>query len=138
MSRAGVERVRGGYDAFNRGDVEVFLDGFHPDIEWYFNPRFLDRADSVLRGLEGMRRYLAEDVDAIWRDYHAEPEEVHDFGSHIFVVARFQGLGRESGVTVDLRLYDVFTMRDDRAVRRDSYSEREDALEALRRAGLEP
>jgi ketosteroid isomerase-like protein len=138
VSNEAVERALRGYDAYNRGDVDAFVETFHPEIEWHFNPAFLDRAGEVLRGHEGMRRYFADDVEALWREYEAQPEEIHDLGSHLFIVARFQGVGRQSGVSVNFRLYDLFTLRDDLAVKRESFTEREHALEAMRRAGLNP
>lgn len=133
-----MERARRGYDAFNRGDVDAFVESFDPEIEWHFNPAFIDTAADVRRGHEGMRRFFAEDIEALWRDYHAEPEEIHDLGSHLFIVARFQGVGRQSGVPVEFRLYDLFTLRGEIPVKRESFVEREHALEAMRRVGLAP
>ena len=49
------------------------------------------------------------------------------------MTARHRGRGRESGVTVDARFYEVYTLRDGRIVRADEFSERQEALEA---AGL--
>ncbi len=47
--------------------------------------------------------------------------------------AYFRGRGRGSGVEVDARFYDVYTLRNGKIVRVDEFAEREDALEA---AGL--
>ena len=49
------------------------------------------------------------------------------------VTARHRGRGRESGVAVDARFYEVYTLRDGKIVRVDEFVERAEALEA---AGL--
>jgi ketosteroid isomerase-like protein len=136
VSSDAVEQAQRTFDAFNRGDVEAFVEGFDPEIEWHFNPAFLDRAGAVVRGHDGMRRYLVDDIKALWREYHAEPDEIQDLGSHLFIVVRFTGYGLQSGVAVDMRLYEVYTLRGERPVKRESFTEREHALEAIERAGV--
>ena len=60
-------------------------------------------------------------------------EEVIGHGDRVFVKVRFQGRGRASGVEVDTRLYEVYTLRDGKVLRIDEYEDRAEALEA---AGL--
>src|SRR5512132_371112 len=60
-------------------------------------------------------------------------EEFIDAADQVVVVARHQGRGRKSGVAVDARYYEVYTVRGGKVSRVDEYSEREEALEA---AGL--
>ena len=60
-------------------------------------------------------------------------EEVIGHGDRVFVKVRFQGRGRASGVEVDTRLYEVYTLRDGKVLRIDEYEHRAEALEA---AGL--
>jgi ketosteroid isomerase-like protein len=60
-------------------------------------------------------------------------EEIIDAGDQVLVVAHHQGRGRKSGVTVDTRFYEVYTLREGKVSRVDEYTEREEALEA---AGL--
>jgi ketosteroid isomerase-like protein len=49
------------------------------------------------------------------------------------VVAHHQGRGRASGVKVETRFYEVYTLREGKVSRVDEYTERAEALEA---AGL--
>ena len=49
------------------------------------------------------------------------------------MVTHHEGQGRESGVEVDTRFYEVCSLRDGKVSRVDEYIERDDALEA---AGL--
>jgi len=60
-------------------------------------------------------------------------EEIIDAGDQVVVVAHHQGRGRGSGVEVDARFYEIYTLREGKVSRVDEYTEREDAFEA---AGL--
>jgi ketosteroid isomerase-like protein len=35
MSQENVERIRRGYEAFARGDVDAVLELLHPDVDWH-------------------------------------------------------------------------------------------------------
>ena len=50
------------------------------------------------------------------------------------MTVRLQGRGRGSGVEVDARFYDVYTLRDGLIVRMDQFTERSQALEAVGQA----
>jgi ketosteroid isomerase-like protein len=60
-------------------------------------------------------------------------EEIIDAGDQVVVVAHHQGRGRKSGVEVDTRFYEVYTVREGKVSRVDEFAERREALEA---AGL--
>ena len=68
-----------------------------------------------------------------WEGAETTLEEVIGHGDRVFVTVRFQGRGRASGIEIDTRLYEVFTLRDGKVLRIDEYEHRADALEA---AGL--
>jgi ketosteroid isomerase-like protein len=60
-------------------------------------------------------------------------EEIIDAGDQVVVVAHHKGRGRGSGINVDARFYEVYTLREGKVSRIDEYTERGEALEA---AGL--
>ena len=70
---------------------------------------------------------------AEWDDYRLMPEEFVDMGDRVVVTVRLGGRGRGSGVEIDARFYDVYTLRDNKIVRMDQFTERSEALAA---AGL--
>ena len=61
------------------------------------------------------------------------PEEFIDTGDKVFVAVRYRGRGRGSGVEVDDHLFDVYTLRHGKCVRKREFRDRSQALEA---AGL--
>ena len=67
-----------------------------------------------------------------WDDYQLIPEELADMGDRVVATVRFRARGRGSGVEVDARLYDVFTLRDGKIVRMDQFADQSEALEAAR------
>ncbi len=67
-----------------------------------------------------------------WADYELIPEEFADIGDRVVVTVRFRARGRRSGIEVDARLYDVFTLSDGRIVRMDQFTEESEALQAAR------
>ena len=60
-------------------------------------------------------------------------EEFVDAGDRVVVALHLRGRGRGSGVEIDARFFDVYTIRDGKIVRMDEFTERFAALEA---AGL--
>jgi ketosteroid isomerase-like protein len=62
------------------------------------------------------------------------PEEFVDLGDSVVVTVRLRGRGRGSGVEIDALFYDVYTLRDGKIVRMDQFTERSEALEAVRSA----
>ena len=130
MSRENVERVRVGYEAFNRGDVDAALEGFSPDTEW----RVLGvlPEDEVYRGREGVRRFWQ-----MWHDsfegFQIKVEEIIDAGDRIVVLIAATGSGRGSGAEVRTPTFaQVWTYDRDKLVRVDMMTEA-DALEAAGR-----
>ncbi len=123
--------VRRGYDALNDGDVERALADIDPEIEWrtYLVP---GPGGGTYRGHEGVRE-LWEDVRNIFGDYRNEPEQLIDAGDRVVAFVCIRGRGGRSGAEVEARIAHVFTLRDGRIMRVDSFEDRD---EALRAAGL--
>jgi ketosteroid isomerase-like protein len=122
MSQENVEVVR----RFLVVDLDDLLPFVDPDIVW--NPV----EESSARGPEAVRA-STERWKSEWDDYELTPEEFVDMGDRVVATVRFRARGRVSGIEVDARLYDVFTLRDGKIVRMDQFTEQSEALEA---AGL--
>jgi ketosteroid isomerase-like protein len=120
MSQANVEIVR----RFLNVDVDEAMTYADPGIVW--NPI----EELPTRGHDAVRASLAH-WKAEWDDYEVLPEEFVDSGDRVVATVRLRGRGRGSGVEIDARFYDLYTLRDGKIVRMDQFTERSEALEAL-------
>ena len=131
MSRENVEAVLRGYAAFNRGDLDAAIEGFHPEIEWHGPGVFPD--EDVYRGVEGVRRFWDQWLE-LFEDFQIEIEEVIEAGEKVVVMAVVHGRGRGSGADVKTPSFPhLWTFRDGKAVRMRMFQTKAEALEA---AGL--
>jgi ketosteroid isomerase-like protein len=84
-------------------------------------------------GIAGMREW-AEDVDSVWADFRIEVEDVREIDDgRVLVLYRVTGMARTSGVPLNTRTGQVWTFRNGKLWRNESYSDPSEALEA---AGL--
>jgi ketosteroid isomerase-like protein len=123
-----VELVRGIIQALNRGDVDGMLARMHPDFEW--RPLEASPVARVYRGREEVRRYVEDwlsTFDTLWLDLE-DPTEVAD---RVVAVVRSRGRGRASGVELETRFCQVWSLRHGRAVAMEEYATREQGLAAL-------
>ena len=128
-----IERLRAGYEAFNRRDLEALMELLDPDVEWVQDQSVAPDAD-VYRGKEDTARFF----ETILRDFEHlefEPEEIIDAGDRVVVVSVARGRGKASGAEVEARFTHVWTLRDGKAVRAVFYADHE---KALADAGLSP
>src|SRR4051794_12319052 len=130
MSQANVEAVLRGYEAFNCGDLDGAVEGFHPDVEW-LGPGVLPDAQTH-RGVEGVRALWASWRDS-FEDFEIDIEEVIDVGDErVIVMAAAAGTGRDSGVEVRTPSFPhVWTIRDGKAIRVEMLPTRAAAIEAV-------
>jgi ketosteroid isomerase-like protein len=130
MGAGNVDIVRRGFAALNSGDVDAVIAQMDPSVVWFPTPDFLDVGP--FRGHDGVRDLINLIVGA-FDEYVLEPEELIDGGDTVVVPVHQTGRGKGSGLAVDARYILVFTMRDGRTTRVDSYYDRGEALAA---AGL--
>jgi ketosteroid isomerase-like protein len=128
MSQENVEIVRRGYDAWNSGDLDAFLQDLDPNVEWHLPEGGLNVG--IRRGREAIRQ-LVEDFLDIWDDLRVEPERFFERGDQIVVFIRIRGRGKGSGVEMENRAAHVATVRSGKVVRLVVYPERAEALEAV-------
>ena len=130
MSRENVEIVRHLYAAWNRGDYPSALALIDPEIEVEGMAGGLN--EGTYRGHAGLSKLL-EDFWNQFDDRRSEVEECIPAGDNVFTSVLFHGRGRGSGIDVEMRQWQVWTLRDGKAVRWRYFAARQEALEA---AGL--
>ena len=128
MSQENVELVRGGFDSFARGDLELFLEFTDPQVE-IVEPFELP-GQRTYRGHQGLLEAI-QSWAGQWEDFRAEPERIIDAGDRVVVVVHQSGRGKTSGATVEQRIAYVFTIRDGKLSRWEVFLRVDEALEAV-------
>jgi ketosteroid isomerase-like protein len=126
MSQEDVEIVRTAVEAWGAGDMDSFCASLDPDMVW--NPVEEVASQGHAAVLATLARWRGE-----WDEYEQTAEEFVDIGDRVLATVHFQGRGRGSGIEIDQRFYEVYTVRNGKIVRMDEYTSRAEALEA---AGL--
>jgi ketosteroid isomerase-like protein len=128
VSQENVELVREGYKHFAAtGETRA-----HPDLVWdVSNLGWPDQ--QLYSGPEGADEFNGQWA-AAWDDWELEPVEFLDAGERVVVIVVQRGRSKASGVPVEMRFAQVWTLRDGQGIRMDLYASGEDALKAV---GLE-
>ena len=129
MSRENVEIMRRGFEAMSRGDLPEILTFIHPEFEVTI-PADLSAEPDTYRGHEGIRRYLRS-FEAEMEDIRFLPERFWDVGENVVVDVLVTAKGKTTGIPVELRSGQVWTVRDGKAVSARIYREPAEALEAV-------
>ena len=126
MSQENVEVVRRLWDAFARGDLDGVFALSDPHVV------MVTLEERPLYGRDAVRENHERWIET-WEDADATVEEAVGIRDHVFLVGRISGRGRASGVEVEARMYDAYTLRNGKILRVDEFRTRAEALEA---AGL--
>jgi ketosteroid isomerase-like protein len=97
----------------------------HPDCE----VRGIEVGET-LRGHDGLAAGFRDWFDA-FEEFTIEPEDFIVRGDRVLVPVRQRARGKGSGVEVEQRFYQLFTLRDGLVLRFEEFSEEADARKAL-------
>jgi uncharacterized protein len=132
MSQENVKTTRDATAAFNRGDLDSWLEYCTDDIDYRAAEGALDDRGPI-HGTEALRAYVQDWFDT-FDDFRIEAVELTDAGEDkVIAVVRLSGRAKLSGVETDLTFAVVYTIRDGKIARGREYWTRDEALEA---AGL--
>jgi hypothetical protein len=125
-----LEIAREGLDDFRRGDLEAFLSKLDPEVEIYSPP---DRANPAhFRGREGFVQWTSTWLDA-WETFEWVDEDFEPVGEHhVLMTVTQRGIGKGSGVEVEMPAYYMAEYHEGLATRVHLYPTREQALDAAR------
>ena len=125
MSQENVEVIRRGFEHWlTTGDFRA-----PADLVWdVSNLGWPDQ--QVYLGAEGAMQFNAEWADA-WDDWEIEVEEYIDAGERVVVILNQRGRAKATGIPVDMRFAQVWTLRDAQGVRMQMFASVEEALEAV-------
>jgi ketosteroid isomerase-like protein len=115
------------YAAINARDRETIKALSAPDI-------VVATTVETHRGPEALLEWMDEGDDA-FEDFIVELLEIEELGGHVVVSMRQRGRGKASGAEVDLPFTHVWRLRDGRAIRLQSFTDRDDAVRYAERSG---
>ena len=111
---------------------EPLLDHLAPDFVWDMSTFAGWPEQPHYEGAAGLSAFL-RDWGAAFDDWELEIESVHDAGDKVVCIVHQRGRAKVTGMPLDMRFGQVFTLRDGRQLRMEMYS---DPAEALAAAGL--
>ena len=114
MSQENVEKVRAGFAAYNRGDLEAVMESHHPDVE------FVTLLLGTHHGTTALRRLFEENRNTL-SGYKLEPEELIDAGDQVIAVVHLGGAGRLSEIALDDRIAFLITLKDGLMIRQQTF-----------------
>ena len=92
-----LELIRGGYEAWNHGDVEGVAAILDEEVEWHGHPRLPEPGPFF--GREAVKGWLA-DLRVAWEEISVHPLAYAETGDRVVVLVHFTGRGRGSGLEV--------------------------------------
>jgi ketosteroid isomerase-like protein len=105
-----LERVRAGFDAFNRGDFDAVLAVLDEDVEIVAARELMN--SGTFHGHDGYREWLAQWLEA-WEGFEPQIERIEPVGErHVVAGVRQSARGRESGIPVEMTLAYMFEVAD--------------------------
>ena len=133
MSQENVDVMRRNLKAWQRDDLEAFMTGIHPAIEWHaVLERLVEGPQSLYRGHEGVRQLwhtYRNDLDG----FKVEAEEIRDVGGgRVLFLGRIRWRGVASGIETESPFAMVITFRDGKMFHSVDHLSREEAIETLR------
>jgi ketosteroid isomerase-like protein len=130
MSQENVEAVRRMTEALDRANWDGVFAEISPDFEWETDPRHPKAG--IYRGREEFRRFM-EDLEDPFEQTVTELEKVFATADQVIAFVKIRRRLRGSSSEVEIRIGELYTLREGKLVRGQAFAEREKALEA---AGL--
>ena len=119
------EVLRRTYEALTRRDLAVLDELADPDFEMDLTERVLNPA--TYHGAEGLLRFLAE-IDELWASMDIDVERVIERGDEVLAVLMVTLTGRGSGVEMESRIAQRWTLREGRLLRMKLYGDADAAV----------
>jgi ketosteroid isomerase-like protein len=127
VSQENVDRFVVATEAFNRADVEAWLEPY--DTEVVFEPQ-VAAVEGPSVGHDGMRAFAAT-IGDLYDRFQVRFHDVRDLGDQVLALGQASSIGRGSGIGHDQPLAIVATFRDGRIVHFKDYGDEADALAAV-------
>jgi hypothetical protein len=123
MSQENVDLVTGGYDDFNRGDIEAITARLGSDVEW-IEPGGGDAPQGTFHGPDAVAKNVFGSVPQNFDEFTCTVENARDQGDTVVVTAHFRGKNK-SGAELDAHAEHVWNVRDGKLVRMENTVDQE-------------
>ncbi len=117
--------LREAYAAFNRGDIAAAVAQMDPQIDWTEPAEF--PGGGTYHGQDGVAAYLTQSR-AAWAEVISEPERFITAGDRVVVFVHARVRPKGSTEWQEVRLADVYTFHNGKAVSMRAFADRQDAL----------
>jgi hypothetical protein len=121
--------LREGMEAFNRGDLEALVRIFDERIESHVAPGLAN--PGTWHGHEGFLEMVTGWSEAFEAQRNTVVSMRHPDDNHVIAEIHQTAVGAGSGAPVEMTLFYLFEIRDQRAVRLQLHAEYESALAAV-------
>jgi ketosteroid isomerase-like protein len=128
MSQENVETLRAVYASWERGDLAASLPLFDESLTLAVDPDIPDGGN--YEGTDGVRSYMSRFLEP-WASLSMAGESFEAVGDTVLVKVRQTGVGRGSGVPVELQYFQLWTFRGGKVIRLEVIMSEERALEAV-------
>ena len=130
MSQGNVEVVRAAWEAWGRGDMDAVFDTYDSAIVWDHSHAGPPELSGVYHGHDGVREFFRAWL-APFEGYYGHADELIDAGDAVLVSVRQGGRGKDSGIEVEMRVWQVYRLRGGLIVEIAPYETQAEALEAV-------
>jgi ketosteroid isomerase-like protein len=128
VSQENVEIARRAWEASMRHDNEMALRLYDPEVTVEVTDSF--DTPALYRGVDGVREWYRNSV-GMFADLTVGVDEWIDAGDDVLAILHTTGRGRQSGVPVERRETQVWTVRNRKLWRLRIYETRAEALKAV-------
>jgi uncharacterized protein len=129
MSKENVERLKEGYEAFNRGDIETAFQNFDQGIAWHATGSQIPASGEYL-GLDAVRADWLKDVAAGYDEFSVQPEQFLDGGDHVVVLGKGH-TKLKNGATADGLVAHIWKYNGDKIVEAWFFGDSAQILKAM-------
>ena len=123
--------VRRGYEHF-AATGELPADIYDPEFVWDMSHFRGWPEQQTYEGIDGARAFLRAWTDA-WEDWELEVESLQEVGDQVLAIMHQRGRSKTTGLPVDMRFGQLYTLLDGKQTRMVMYA---DTAEAIQAAGL--
>jgi ketosteroid isomerase-like protein len=127
MAAEDIERIRFGFELFERGDLEAAMEYFDPDFE--LNDHIIPEDTTKGRGPEALVAQL-ENLSEVFDEVHYELREFVDLGDRVVVRVGVYARAQQTGIEFSQEVGQIWCVRGGLATRLDVFASWEEACQA--------